>query len=186
MQKINQLLSYANAIFSIASSKDMQEKYYQQIIELDGMNTTNKDFYNILSARTIDKDERKDLAMTILNACGFDSILIYWIWTIIDNNQYCNYHQIALLCREVYHNIFNIVDVKIISANELSENQINKIKDFFEKKLSKKIDIQIQIKPNLIGGLKIQINNKTYNNTFKSKLNILKKELLSRKDNYGN
>ncbi len=182
MQAANQVLSYANAIFSIAQTKEMQEKYYQQIAALDAMNVTNPDFYRILANRFIDKQERKDLAMTVLTGYGFEGKLIYWVWTIIDNNAYHKFHYIAQLCREIYHDLFNITRVKITSANDLSEDQIDKIKDFFEKKLNRKIDVEWHIKPDLIGGLRIQVNNKTYNNTFKSKLESLKKELLSRRD----
>ncbi|MBQ0045816.1 MAG: ATP synthase F1 subunit delta [Mycoplasma sp.] len=181
MQLANQLLSYANAIFTIAKDKETQEKYYQQIAALDAMNVTNPDFYSILAARAVDKDERKELAMTVLSGYGFEPTVIYWVWTIIDNNNYHNFHYIALMCRNLYHDIFNITRVKITSANELSESQIDKIKDFFEKKLKRRIDVEWHIKPDLIGGLRIQVNNKTYNNTFRSKLEILKRELLSKK-----
>ena len=181
MQVANQLLSYANAIFSMTKDKQLQEKYYQQIAALDAMNTTNVDFYNILAARSIDKTERKELAQTVLSGYGFEQIIIYWVWTIIDNNAYHNFHAIALLCREIYHTSFDITRVKITSANELSETQMDKIKDFFEKKLHRRIDVEWHIKPDLIGGLRIQVNNKTYNNTFKAKLESLKKQLLSKK-----
>ncbi|XQP55408.1 MAG: ATP synthase F1 subunit delta [Mycoplasmoidaceae bacterium] len=181
MQLANQLLSYANAIFGIAKDKETQEKYYQQIAALDAMNSTNVDFYNILAARAIDKGERKDFAMTVLTGYGFDPIVIYWVWTIIDNNQYYNFHYIAAMCREIYHELFDITRVKITSSSELSEAQIDKIKNFFEKKLNKKIDVEWYIKPYLIGGLRIQVNNKIYTNTYWSKLKVLKRELLSKK-----
>lgn len=181
MQAVNRVLSYANAIFSITKDKELIEKYYQQIAALDAMNVTNPDFYNILAARSIDKDERKELAKTVLTGYGFEPTVIYWVWTIIDNNIYHRYHAIALICREMYHDIFNITRVKITSANELSEPQMDKIKDFFEKKLKRRIDIEWHIKPDLIGGLRIQVNNKTYSNTFKAKLDSLKQQLLSKK-----
>lgn len=182
MQLANQLLSYAHAIFSIAQDKKTQEKFYQQITSLDAINTTNPDFYRILSARSIDKDERKELAMLVLDGYGYEKTFIYWVWTIIDNNNYHNFHYIASMCREIYHNIFKITRVKIVSADELSETQIDKIKDFFEKKLNKKIEIEWHIKPDLIGGLRIQVDNKIYTNTIRAKLNVLKKELLSKKE----
>lgn len=181
MQLANKLISFASAIFSVAKDKETQERYYQQIAALDSMNVTNPDFYNILAARSIDREERKEFVQTILTGYGFEQIVIYWIWTIIDTNNYHNFHYIALLCREMYHDLFNITRVKITSANELSEAQMDKIKDFFEKKLNRRIDVEWHIKPDLIGGLRIQVNNKTYNNTFRSKLNILKRELLSKK-----
>ena len=182
MKVANKILSYAVAIYSIAKEKPIQEKYYFQISALDAFNSTNTDFYDILSNRFIDKKERKDLAMKVLTGYGFEQKLIYWVWTIIDSNSYNLFHFIALVCRQMYHYIFGITKVKIDSAHELSEEQIDKIKDFFEKKLNRKIEIEWHIIPQLLGGLRIQVNNKTYNNTFKSKLETLKKELLVRKD----
>ncbi len=85
------------------------------------------------------------------------------------------------MCRERYYDLFDITRVKVTSANELSETQINRIKDFFTQKLKLKIDFEWHIKPDLIGGLRIAINNKTYNNTYRAKLESLKKELLSKK-----
>lgn len=186
MQIADQLLSYANAIFTIDSNKETQAKYYKQIAALDAMNSTNADFARVLSERFIDKDERKELAKTVLTEYGFDPIVIYWVWTIIDNNAYDKFHFIALICKNIYYNIFDIVRVKIVSASALDENQITKIKTFLTNKLQKQIDVEWEIKPNLIGGLQIHLNNKTYTNTFKSKLVNLKRELMSRKENYGN
>lgn len=177
----DQILSYASAIFAVAKDKPTQEKYYQQIAALDAMNSTNADLFKILSARSIDKEERKDLAQTVLEGYGFEQKVIYWVWTIIDNNFYSYFHYIAQGCREIYHVLFNITRVKITSASELSEAQMDKIKDFFEKKLKRKIDVEWIINPKLIGGLRIRVNNKAYINTFATKLDSLKKQLLSKK-----
>lgn len=180
------ITSFATAIFRVAKTKEEIEKYYQQIASLDALNNTNFDFYRILAARSIDKDERKELAQTVLSSYGFEPKVIYWVWTIIDKNFYHRFHYIAQTCREIYQILFKVTRVKITSAHELSEAQMDTIKNFFEKKLKLKIDIAWHIKPDLIGGLRIQVNNKSYNNTYRIKLESLKKQLLSRKDDYGN
>ncbi len=180
MQLADQIASYANAIFMIAPNKEAKEKYYQQIAALDAMNLTNADFCKILSARSIDKDERKELAWEVLKGYGFEEAVIYWVWTIIDKNFYSNFHYITIMCRERYYAIFHITRVKVTSATKLSEDQVKRIKQFFTEKLKIKIDFELHIKPDLIGGLRIVINNKTYNNTYRAKLESLKKELLSK------
>lgn len=182
----NNISSYALAIFTIAKNKETQEKYYQQIAALDAMNDTNPDFFKILAARFIDKNERKEIAKDVLTGFGFEQKVIYWVWTIIDNNFYNQFHSIAKACRDIYCEIFDVCRVKITSANELSESQMDKIKNFFEVQLKRKIEIAWYIKPSLLGGLRIQVDNKTYNNTFRTKLDGLKKELLSKKGYYGN
>lgn len=177
----DKVISYATAIFSIAKDKPTIEKYYNQIAALDAMCTANVDFARILSARSIDKGERKEFVQTVLTGYGFEKEVIYWVWTILDNNFFHRYHYIALTCREIFHLLFGITRVKITSASELNEAQMAKIKDFFENKLKKRIDVEWIINPNLIGGLRIRVNNKAYINTYRTKLDDLKKQLLSKK-----
>jgi len=175
------LLSYALAIFQLADDKDKQNLYYQQIQQIDKLNHDNPEFAKVLSTVTIAKDERKELAQEVLKQLNIDQTVIYWVWTIIDNNQYSKFDLIKQNVMEVHHAIFNIIRVEVTSASELTRSQLSKITDFFSNKLKAQVDLKINIKPNLIGGLKIQLNNKTYNNTFKYKLEELKKALLSKK-----
>lgn len=177
----DQIISYANAVFALTKDKKKQELYYQQIYALDAMNSTNPNFAKILSTRSIDREERKELAQIVLSGYGFEKEIIYWVWTIIDNNFYSKFNYIAAYCRDLYYNLFNIATVKVTSASELNEQQVDKIKNFFEKKLKRQIRLDWVIKPDLIGGLIIQVNNKTYDNSYKAKLDDLKKQLLSKK-----
>lgn len=181
MQQQDKNASYAGGILRTAKNLEEVKKYYQQIVSLDALNNTNFDFFKILSARSIDKDERKELAQTVLSSYGFEPNIIYWVWILIDHNNYHNFHHIAKLAKEIFNAYFRITKVKITSANELSEAQMDKIKNFFEQKLKLQIELDWQIKPDLIGGLKIQVDNKAYNNTYRAKLDSLKKELLSKK-----
>ena len=175
------LSSYALAIFQIAKDKQTQEKYYQQILSLDKVNNDNPDLVKVLASRTISKVERKEVIAQIGKDLNLEKQIIYWVWTIIDNNHYGHYHEIANQCTIVHHAIFNIIKLEVVSANDLNAKQLEKITSFFADKLKAQIDLKLTINRKLIGGLKIQINNKTYNNTFKYKLDSLKQQLLSRK-----
>jgi len=173
--------SYAIAIFDIAKTKQVQEKYYQQILDLDALNNTYPDFAKVLSTVTLAKEERRQLAKDVLSLLEFDDTIIYWVFAIIDNNDYFHYHLIARECRKLHHLLFNVTRVDITTPTSLSESQMQKLSDFFGKKLGTKIDLKVTLDPELIGGLQIQVNNKTYNNTYKKKLESMKNELLSKK-----
>lgn len=176
------LSSYALAIFELAKDKDTQDKYYQQILLLDKIAADNQDLVKTLSCRAISKNERKQVIEEIGKDLNLDKQIIYWVWTIIDNNQFAAYHDIVKQCTLVHHIIFNIIKLDITSAYELNAKQLEKITSFFTDKFKVKVDLSVKIDKKLIGGLKIQLNNKTYNNTFKSKLESLKNSLLSRKE----
>lgn len=177
----NNFQSYAIALFDIAKDQQEQEKYYQQVLELDELNNANPEIAKILSTVTIAKQDRKDIVMDLLKDTEFDKNFIYWLWAIIDNNDFRHYHLIARDCRKLHHYLFNVTRIDVTTATKLDKHQLDKIIDFFKKKLNTQIDLKEIIKPDVIGGISIQINNKTYNNTIENKLKNLKQQLLSKK-----
>lgn len=181
MTKSGNLTSYALAIFQMAPDRKTMQKYYDQILWLDVCNSKHPNFSRVLSARNIDKKDRRELLGQTLRFVKIDPTIIYWTWTIIDNNQWGSFHLIARECRKLHHLIFDISRVNVVTAFELDKSQLNKLNTFFTKKLNSKIDLNVTVDPNLIGGLKIAINNRTYNNTVINKLDNLKRELLSKK-----
>lgn len=77
MQISNQILSYANAIFSLTSDKKQLEKYFEQIKTLDSINQSNDDLFNVLSSRSIKKDDKKELIKSILSQLSFEQNIVF-------------------------------------------------------------------------------------------------------------
>lgn len=173
--------SYAIAIFALAKDEKQKELFFDQIKQLDQINTTTPEFAKVLSSRIISKKERQTLAKELLSELNFDKTIIHWVWTIIDDNNYHNFHYIFKEVDKQHQQIFAITKIVITSAKDLDEGQKQKIKKFFESNLNAKVELLIKVKPEVIGGLKLEINNKTYNNTIKRKLAELKLQLLSKK-----
>ena len=61
---------------------------------------------------------------------------------------------------------------------------MNIIDSFFKKLLKKKIFLNIHNDPNLFCGIKIKFLNKTYDNSIKAKLNVLRNKLLIPNNEY--
>lgn len=175
--------SYAIAIFALAKDQKQKELFFDQIKQVDQIIKVCPDFKKVISSRTISKKQRKQIVAEILTELGFEKIVIHWLWAIIDDNNFHNLHYIFNEVDKQHQQIFNITKVIVTSAKDLNENQINKIKTTLSSALNSEVEVEVKIKPEVIGGLKIQINNKTYNDTFARKLKDLKHALLSKRGN---
>ncbi|MDE7433745.1 MAG: ATP synthase F1 subunit delta [Mycoplasmoidaceae bacterium] len=72
-----------------------------------------------------------------------------------------------------------IVFVKVYSAFELNEQQLNKIKQALEERFHKNVAVQNYIDPDVIGGIKIESKTLSIDNTLKKKLELIKNKSLS-------
>lgn len=70
-----------------------------------------------------------------------------------------------------------IIEAKVVSANALTQKQIESIHAQLTKKTSKQIKIIATVDPDVIGGFYILIDGHIFDGTIRSKLNTLKESL---------
>lgn len=56
--------------------------------------------------------------------------------------------------------------------------KLKKLKQLLSKKENKTIHLRVVKDPSLIGGIKVEINNRVFDGSIKNKVSLLKKELL--------
>ncbi len=175
----NNLMNYAYALFApIKNSSDKQKVYLNnvklinEIISLDKMQKFIKEnFFN--------KKMIKKFFNDICTTLKIDNYIIYWLWVIIDNSDLGYFRKIFHASEQYYLTINNFISIDIFSSFTLSKYDINSISLFFKKLLKREIFLNIHYDQNLLCGIKIKFLNKTYDNSIKEKLNILKNKLLS-------
>lgn len=72
----------------------------------------------------------------------------------------------------------NMLDISIFSSDRLSSEEIEKVRDIYEKKYNAKNSrIKTKVDKSLIGGMKIIVGDDVYDNTIKNKLERLKENI---------
>ena len=70
-----------------------------------------------------------------------------------------------------------IVEGEVCSAVPLTEEQFKQLTETFEKELGKEVRFTTSVDPTIIGGYRVNIRNKVYDDTIKLQLNQLKESL---------
>ena len=82
------------------------------------------------------------------------------------------------LFESMYKNRKNILEVKGVVASEMSDKQIESLKKSLDAILGKKTELLMQVDPNLIGGIKLRIENTFLDASIQNQLQTLHNELL--------
>ncbi len=171
---------YAFALLDVAKEKNLVEEYRKDIILIYESLKENPDFARLLSATNIDKEERYKVIEKVFK--NFDTEIINYIKVIIKNNR--GYYLTKILKETIYRfdDYLNIEEGKLISAVELSDEQIDKIVKSLEKVLNKKVSLKLIVDKSLIGGFKVMLKNDIYDATVLRKVHNIKKMLLNKEE----
>jgi F-type H+-transporting ATPase subunit delta len=170
--------NYAKALFNIAKeSKKIDEiasdleKFAQNfssefILELNNPAISTADLLKVI-ALVNDKIGISGLAADFLNVVFKNRKISY----LNDIHQ-----EFAKLAKE--HN--NILQIEVISASELTQESLAKIKDAISKKYSeKKIEILQTVKSQILGGIQVKIGSNLIDASIKSQLDQIENELIT-------
>ena len=73
---------------------------------------------------------------------------------------------------------FGILEGILYANYDISVQEVKEVEDALSKKENKTIRLRVVNDPSLIGGIKVEINNRVFDGSIKNKVALLKKELL--------
>lgn len=165
---------YAKAIYDLAREENKTKDFKDCFDAL--VKTLNKDFLDLLSSPFIVKDEKKEMVKKVYSS--LDEDFIYFLYVLIDHNRFMLVEEIKKEFDKLVSKYQNIVEVKLVSATELTKATILKYKERLEEKyIGKTIEIVNIIKPELIGGMQVIIDDEALDASVIHTLNMLKESI---------
>ena len=175
---------YSNALIASATEENKAEKVFEDLVFVCETIKTNNDLSSFLYNPVITINDKKEIT-TKLFSPHIEKITLDFILLLIESGRLNILNEVVNQYSQAYNKNNNIVKPQIISAVELNEEQKNRIINKLQTKLSKIIQPEYEIKPDIIGGLIIEIDDRTIDCSLKTKFDNMKKQL-TKGNSYGN
>jgi len=175
---------YSNALIQAAIDENKAEKVYNDILFVSETVNTNKNLADFLLNPVIKPDDKKDV-INKLFSIHIEHITLDFLLLLVESGRLNALNEIVNRYADTFNRLNNILKPVIISAVGLSDEQKLKITEKLQNKLMKKIVPEYIINTEIIGGLVIEINDKTIDCSIKSKFENMNKQL-TKGNRYGN
>ena len=98
---------------------------------------------------------------------------------LAENNRIAVLPQISVLFEQLKSQHEGILEANIVSAFEMNNRQLSKLVSDLEKKFERKIVAKVQVDPELIGGVKVEIGDEIFDASIRGKLEAMANALKS-------
>lgn len=92
---------------------------------------------------------------------------------LVENKRILVLSQISQLFEQLKAQHEGIVEAKIVSAFPMESKQLKKLVDDLEQKFKRKIEAQVSVDPELIGGIKVEIGDEILDASVRGKLEVM-------------
>jgi len=167
---------YAKAVFETAKEGNVQKEIFSDFILISSLISQNAEFYEVISSPVIKPSEKAMLFSKVFKS-EVNELTMRFLDMIVNNNREKYLIDIARVYSDLYHKENNIKEVILTTPfgidDKIKEALAKTVADSFESK----VEVKDQIKPDMIGGVIIRIDNMQLDLSVATQLKEIKESL---------
>lgn len=169
-------IRYSESLFDLAVEEDKVEQYSTDIELVDEVLNDPKitRFFSHVQIKDedkislIDKSFKGQVSPYVLN----------FLKVLVKKRRFNYLNEIIKSFKEQTNEYLGIEEGFVYSSYPLEDEQVKKLEEAMSKKLDKTVKLEAKVDESLIGGIKVEINNRVYDDSIKNKVSQLKKQIL--------
>ena len=169
------LRKYAQALYNVSTKNQNSANMGNELNTIYEMYKKVPTFRFVITTKSLTSNQKCNILNNTLH--DFNSLVIELLAIIIKDGYSKHLLDIIKYYNKLVSAKSDINNIDLIVAENLDQNFINQLSDSLSKILKTRPKINIINKPEIIGGIKLKIDNKVFDNSISYQLNKLKKTL---------
>ena len=169
---------YSLALYELAeeaNALDEIEKHSSSIIKLI---SSSDEFNSLIKDPTNQKEDQLNVILKISENYKLNNLLTKFLSFLISKRRLLYVEKILKNFIETCSKKRGEIKAELTAAKELTENEINSIKEDLTKSFSSKIKLNYKYDPSLIGGLIVQVGSTMVDTSIKNKLQQIENRMI--------
>lgn len=171
--------AYGGALYALALEEGLEDEIRAQLDAVCAILVGNPDYVRLIASRAVAKAERVALLDEAF-AQHVHAYLLNFMKILCERGAF---EQLPL-CRDAYVKEYNerhgIVPATAVTATPLTAGQRTRLIAALEKKSGKTVVLSERVDASLVGGMRVEMEGRRYDNTVTAKLNQLRRALLAK------
>ncbi|AZV55311.1 F0F1 ATP synthase subunit delta [Clostridium sp. AWRP] len=168
---------YALALYKIGEEKGKVKEYLEELRQVVAAIKGNSKFLEIMEHPEVSTSEKKKMFTKIFKDKVNEDILSFLL-VLIEKDRINEIDGKLREMENIYLESNNTVKAKVKTVVALNDDERNALIEKLEKKFNKKVLIEEEIDPSIIGGVYVEVNNEVIDGSIRSKLSEMKKIML--------
>lgn len=164
---------YGGALYLLCNEENLAESCLHELAFLQKLFVENESYITLLESPNVKTEEKLSMLDEAFSQ-NIHSYVLYFLKILTENG----YISMFGACCEEYLQRFNkdrnICIAKITSTAALEEEQKNRLLSKLEKKTGKKVVMQFDTNPSLLGGIRVEVDGCLWDGSVRNKIQSIR------------
>ena len=167
---------YGEGLYELAMEEHLRQRIHSELMEVWELVKAQPDFIRLLSSRAIERPERLRVVDETFGGRAHPYI-VNFMKLLVEREKFASFEDCVKCFHARYNEDFGILEAVVTSAAPLPEAQREALKAKLCTISQRNVQLILRVDPKLIGGVRVEMDGRRYDNTIQNKLERLKQEL---------
>ena len=168
---------YAKALLELAQAKQQQADFGRALHDFVELLQQNDELSQLIYGKIMSTSDKKKLIGQLLAKDNAPKDVENFIYVILDKGHESSLPEFLAAYQELCDEADGVRQVLVHTAVPLADKEAAELEKALATKLNAKIRLKAQVEKNLIGGIKVQIDDTVYDASISQQLRSLKESL---------
>ncbi len=164
---------YGDGLYELAREEQLLPQLHQELLEIRDLLMQQPDFIRLLCSRAIERDARLRVVEETFGAQAHPYVRNF-MKLLVEKERFDTFLDCCQWFHQRYNDEFNIVEANVISAVPLSEEERAALTKKLEEISGRTVCLISAVDPSVIGGIRVEMEGKRYDNTIQNRLGRLR------------
>lgn len=168
---------YAKALLLIGKEDDQVEAYREELQRFANLLAEQQDLHQAVTNPLYDVAGRKQLVQTLIEKLELSKIMASYLMLLFEKGRIGYIGNINDFYQKLADELKGVARASLVSAAALPSETIEKIRAGLSQKTGKKVILEVEQDPDLIGGIVTKIGDLVLDGSIKTQLSNIKESL---------
>ena len=167
---------YGDGLYELARDENIRPQIHEELMAIWNLMKAQPEYMRLLCSRAIERDTRLRVVEETFRG-NAHPYLVNFIKLMVEKERFDAFESCVKWFHQRYNEDFGIVEAHVTSAVEMSLADREALKEKLQQLSGKKVSLITRVDPSIIGGVRVEMDGKRYDNTIQNKLGRLRRSL---------
>lgn len=168
---------YGEGLYELSRDERLLDEMHGELREIAALLEAEPEFTRLLCSRAIEREKRLQVVDDTFRDRAHNYIVNY-MKLLVEKERFECFADSVRWFHQRYNDDFGIVEARVTSAVALSDADREALRQKLEQMSGKKVSLISRVDATLIGGIRVEMDGKRYDNTIQNKLSRLRQSLV--------
>ncbi len=165
---------YANALFELALEGKAVDQVKSDLAAFDALVASSPDLTRLVRSPVFSADEQAKALSAVLDKAGIKGVAANFLRVVASNRRLFAAREMIRGFNALVARHKGEVTAQVTVAEKLNDARMNEIRDALKAVTGKDVQIDVDVDPSIIGGLKVKVGSRMVDASLRTKLNSIK------------